>query len=144
MTKGNNQFVLCDSGFWISLYYPLKDPRATEEAQAIAELIDNCIICIPWPTMYEFLNSKLSKTGGMFEFEKAVNNPNNKLISDSTYKQNALKNLFIANRYTPNEVSLVDEVIKLIIDDRNYRFDYFISVDQDLQNYARSKGIEIP
>jgi hypothetical protein len=144
MTKGNNQHVLCDSGFWISLYYPLKDPRANEEARALAELIDKCIICIPWPTMYEFLNSKLSKTGGMLEFEKAVNNPNTKLISDSTYKQTALTNLFTAKRNTPNEISLVDEVIKLIIDDHNYRFDYFISVDEDLRNYARSRRIGIP
>lgn len=142
--KGSNQYVLCDSGFWISLYYPLKDPKATEEAQALAELIDNCIICIPWPTMYEFLNSKLSKTGGMLEFQKAVHSSNKILISDSKYKEDALVNLFQANRDTPNDVSLVDEVLKLIINDRDYRFDYFISVDGDLNNYAMSKGIKIP
>lgn len=143
MTKGNNQYILCDSGFWISLYFPHKDPRATEEATVLAELIEGSIICIPWPTMYEFLNSKLSKTGGMLEFEKVVTNIKNKLISDSNYKKNALINLMKANKYTPNEVSLVDEVLKLIIDDTTYRFDYFISVDEDLKNYARSRGISV-
>lgn len=142
--KGNNKFVLCDSGFWISLYFPLKNPKATEEAQALAELIEDSAICIPWPTMYEFLNSKLSKTAGMLEFEKAINKKNTILISDQYYKKNALDNLFIAKKTTPNELSLVDEVIKLIIQDRKYKFNYFISVDEDLNNFARSRGIEIP
>lgn len=142
--KGNNQFVLCDSGFWISLYYPLKDPRAHEEANTLAELIEDSIICVPWPTMYEFLNSKLSKTGGLLEFEKAVNRPNTELITDSNYRQQALSNLFLARKYTPNDISLVDEVIKLILNDKKYRFDYFVSVDTDLNNIARSLGVGIP
>ncbi|CAA9203369.1 hypothetical protein FLACOL7796_04711 [Flavobacterium collinsii] len=56
---------------------------------------------------------------------------------------NALENFFNKSIYEKNDVSLVDEIIKEIIDTRTYKIDYLISFDEGLNNYALSKGIQI-
>jgi predicted nucleic acid-binding protein len=53
--------VLIDTCFWISLYDP-KDENS-EKAEQIAEILSNRQheIILPFPTLYEFVNSKLSR-----------------------------------------------------------------------------------
>ncbi len=132
---------LIDTGFWIALYNPEKEPERSQDAESIAELIENEQIIIPFPTMYEFLNSKFSRKEYVLRFEKLISRPNFIKIYDKDYRDKALEKFFNNKRFTKKDVSLVDEIIKEMIEDVNLKVDFVVSFDEGLKNYATSKGI---
>ncbi len=88
MGKAN---ILVDSCFWIALY----TPEETERQQRVLEIIDdleNNIVVIPWPTLYEFVNTKLARRKeNLFAFENFLLKPNVFKVSDEIYKEKAPK-----------------------------------------------------
>jgi predicted nucleic acid-binding protein len=133
--------VLIDTGFWIALYSPDKEPILCQEAERIADDIINENIIIPFPTLYEFVNSKLSRREAKLQFEELLKRQNVTKLSDSEYKEIALENFFIKSKRSYSDISLVDEILKLIIEDKNIKIDYLASFDEGLLNDALSKGI---
>lgn len=133
--------VLVDTGFWIALYDPAKKPGLAEEAERILSDIEDKEIIIPFPTLYEFINSRLSRRESKHEFEKLLQRPNIIRLDDNRYKEKALENFFVRSKYEFSDVSLVDEVLKLIIEDKQVKIDYIVSFDQGLVNDAMSKGV---
>ena len=134
--------VLVDTCYWISLFDPTDDPKLTVEAEQISEDIEDEEIIIPFPTLYEFVNSRLSRREAKIEFERLLLRPNVTRLSDTKYKEKALDNFFIKSRYSHSDISLVDEVLKLIIEDKQLKIDYIVSFDRGLINDALSKGIK--
>jgi predicted nucleic acid-binding protein len=139
----NNQKVVLDSGFWIALYEPEKEPIKSEIASTIAEVIDESIICIPWPTMFEFVNSRLGRRDTLNQFKRITERPNAFLINDTKYRKAALDGVFNKHLKHYGDISLVNEVIKLMIEDPSLQIDYFVSFDEALCNFAASRGIDI-
>ena len=135
--------ILIDTGYWISLYDPTDDPNRTVEAERISIEIEDEEIIIPFPTLYEFVNSRLSRREAKLEFEKLLKKPNVKRLDDSKYKEKALENFFIKSKYDYTDISLVDEVLKLIIEDKQVKIDYIVSFDSGLINDAISRGIRM-
>jgi len=136
-----NLKVIVDTGFWIALYDPTKQPENYLEAERIANEIEDENIIILFPTLYEFVNSRLSRRESKLQFEKLLGRPNITKLSDSKYKSKALENFFLKSNLEYSDISLVDEVIKLIIADNSIRIDYIASFDGQLLNEALSKGI---
>ena len=136
-----NLKVIVDTGFWIALYDPTKQPENYLEAERIANEIEDENIIIPFPTLYELVNSRLSRRESKLQFEKLLGRPNITKLSDSKYKSKALENFFLKSNLEYSDISLVDEVIKLIIADNSIRIDYIASFDGQLLNEALSKGI---
>ena len=134
--------VVIDTGFWIALLDPTKDLKNSIEAERIAEEIADEELIIPFPTLYEFVNSRLSRRDSKLQFERILNRPNVIKLSDSKYKHNALENFFIKSKSEFTDISLVDEVIKLIIADKDLKIDYIAAFDEGLLNYAISQGIK--
>src|ERR1035437_4158842 len=108
--------IIIDTGFWIALLDP-KDFDNKDEAERIAEEIKDEDLIIPFPTLYEFVNSRLSRRDSKIQFETILNRTNIVRLSDTEYKEKALENFFLKSNSEYYDVSLVDEVIKLIIDD---------------------------
>lgn len=133
---------LIDTGFWIALFNPGKEPEKSAEAEVIAELIESHNILIPFPTLYEFLNSKFSRKGIALNFQKLISRPNYIKICDKDYREKSILDFFNYAIQYKNDVSLVDEVIKGMIDDKNLKIDYVITFDLGLKNYALSRGIK--
>ena len=127
---------LPDTGFWIALY------DNDEEAETIASLIIDDNILILYPSMYEFLNSKFSRRGLAHEFQKLLKRPNILKVFDDDYRDDSMDNFFFNATYYSKDVSLVDEVIKLMIVDTKLKVDFLISYDTSLLNFATSQGIE--
>ncbi len=134
--------VLVDTCYWISLFDPTDDPRQTVEAERISEEIEDEEIIIPFPTLYEFVNSRLSRREAKIEFEQLLLRPNVTRLNDTKYKEKALENFFIKSKHSHTDISLVDEVLKLIIEDKQLKIDYIVSFDSGLVNDALSKGIK--
>jgi len=127
---------LLDTGFWIALYNPRKEPEKCQEAETIAELIETENI------MYEFLNSKFSRKNNVLHFEKLISRPNYIKVFDEDYRNKAIENFFNSKRTSNVDISLVDEIIKEMIEDTNLKIDFLISFDVGLKNYAISRGVK--
>ena len=54
--------ILLDTGYWIALFSTENEKEKQDVVEYVSELIDenNYKVIIPFPTLYEFLNSKLS------------------------------------------------------------------------------------
>lgn len=136
-----NLKVIVDTGFWIALYDPSNQVENSLEAERISKEIEDEDIIIPFPTLYEFVNSRLSRRESKFQFEQLLNRPNVIKLSDTKYKTKALENFFIKSKREHSDISLVDEVLKLIIADDTIKIDYIATFDGGLLNEALSQGI---
>lgn len=132
--------VIIDTCFWIALLDP-KDFVNKSEAERIADLIEDQYLIIPFPTLYEFVNSRLSRRDTKVQFETIISRPNIIKLCDTEYKEIALENFFQKSNSYYSDVSLVDEVIKLILEDKLIGVDYIATFDLGLRNYAQSLGI---
>ncbi|WAC14880.1 hypothetical protein [Dyadobacter pollutisoli] len=135
--------ILIDTCFWIALYNPEKHIQINDDINLITEFIENREIIIPFPSLYEFLNSKFSRKNDALHFQKLLAKPNYIKLDDSPYKDVALNNFFEKAINEFNDVSLVDEIIKEVISTQPQRIDYLISFDAGLNNYARSMGVNV-
>ena len=124
--------ILIDTGFWFALYFP-KD-QYHEQSLELFDLISiNASILIPWPTLYETLNTRFVKQKDvMRKFEKVLYNSETLLIDDKYLKDNALEAIF-SDRFifTRPKVSLVDAYIREIIADESFKIDYLFTFNPD-------------
>lgn len=133
--------IIIDTCFWIAVYNPEKHIHLEDDIKFIIDFIEDENILIPFPSLYEFLNTKFSRKSDAQNFKQLLSRPNYIKIDDTTYKLNALETFFDKAINEKNDVSLVDEIIIGIIEDKSQKIDYLISFDEGLNNYAKSRGI---
>ena len=121
--------IIVDSGFWFALY----DSRDYyhHNANEIAEYLRLGNILIPYPTLYETINTRFSRrVEWLSEFQNLINQNNVILIDDSEYKDDALNLTFDTNNFRNFSLSLVDMTIRLMLDDKNLNINYLISFNE--------------
>ncbi|HEY8780855.1 MAG TPA: hypothetical protein VIM16_04505 [Mucilaginibacter sp.] len=131
-----NKSILIDSCFWFSLYD--KRDRYHNKAIFLAELIHGNNLLIPWPTLYETINTRFSKNlVWLSGFESYIYKADTFLINDLRYRENALSEIFGSTR----PLSLVDRVIRSILSDESLKIDYLLTFNTgdfiDLCNFRR-------
>ena len=135
--------IIIDSGFWFALY----DPRDANHRNAnnISEYLTLGNILMPYPTLYETINSRFAKrVHWMNEFENLVYQRNVNFIDDSDYKDEAINLTFNTNNLPIYAISLVDMTIRLMLDDNRLNIDYLISFDRhDFIDVCHKNFIEI-
>lgn len=135
--------ILVDTCFWYAYY----DPR--DEKHYIAkELIDYFEfgnIIIPYPTLYETINTRFSKhTEWIAPFNELIQNEKFKLIDDNDYREIALNQTFEYSIYNKRPISFVDMIIRMMLDDINLKIDAMITFNlEDFIDVCTSKNIEI-
>jgi predicted nucleic acid-binding protein len=136
--------IILDTGYWIALFSPEKEKDKQDVVEYVSALIDenNYSVIIPFPTLYEFLNSKLSRKG-KFNLESELSKQKYVKIYDNEYREKALKNFTYQFSFTNKDISLVDEVIKEMIDDDNLKTDIIVTFDESLKKYARAMNVEV-
>jgi predicted nucleic acid-binding protein len=134
--------VAVDSGFWFALY----DPNDTYYTKAInlVKYLNTSNVIIPFPTLYESINTKFMKnTVAKVEFENILKRSNVTIVSDEPIKANALRVTFTDESKKRN-LSLVDNIIRLILDDVNYNINYLITFNRkDFIDICQKRNIEI-
>ena len=138
-----SKYVLADTGFWYALYEP-RDAHHSK-ANLIGELIENQNIILPWPSLYETLNTRFTKRRSrMIQFESYISGPNVHLIDDSEYKLDALNQTFEHSKVGFRTFSLVDSVIRELLKDENLKIDYLITFNTgDFIDLCVKRKIEI-
>jgi len=122
--------ILIDSCFWIALYTPEKVEEYSKALDIIDDLEYNDVL-IPWPTLYEFVNTRLARhKENLFAFQQFLLKPNITKISDEKYKERALNNIFELNISHHASISLVDEILRQIILDKSLNIDYLVTFNR--------------
>lgn len=137
--------IILDTGYWIALFSPEKEKEKQQTVEEVTRLIDenNYSILIPFPTLYEFLNSKLSRKRDKINLINELSKSKYKKIYDDDYRDKALKKFSDQFSYSISDISLVDEVIKEMIEDEKLRTDSIVTFDEALRNYALSMSLEV-
>lgn len=135
--------ILIDTCFWYALF----DARDLDHAKAIELLhyLDLGNVIVPYPTLYETINTRFTRNKAWVkEFEKTLKNDNVNLIEDIEYKENALNLTFDSTLNRNRPLSLVDMIIRLMLEDVDLKIDYLISFNTgDFIDLCHKKGIEL-
>ncbi len=131
--------VLIDSGFWFTLFND--DDAYSERARDIFEVIKTEILLVPFPTLYEALNTRLSRRVHLkVTFERVLKFSNIEILDDSDYREAALKVYFA----TRSSLSLVDCIIREMIVDTTLRKDYLVTFNsRDFADVCTQNKVQI-
>ncbi len=142
MTAYNNKYVLADSGYWIAVFEP-SDTHITE-ATILQDDLEDANILLPWPVMYEVLNTRFFRRPDRIEkFEELLKKPNVYRIPEEQYRDQALKKVFEYSKRKRN-ISLVDGIIREMLSDVNLRINYFVTFNVwDFLDIIKKRPIEL-
>lgn len=132
--------VLIDTCFWFA-YYDGSDGHH-QEAQKIMGMLRHHRILVPYPTLYETIDTRFCRRPEWIDhFNRLINSSQCVLIQDDQYKAQTLALsvdfVLLKNR----AISLVDMVIRQMIDDVNLRSDAVISFNSvDFVDICRKKS----
>lgn len=135
--------LLLDTGFWYALY----DERDShyEGAQILAELLlDFNNLVIPWPSLYETLNTRFIRRRAWLEsFATYLTRINTVRLPDEMYRQYALGSV-LRNQTRGRSLSLVDAIIRLALEDPDVKIDAMVTFNQaDFYDTCASRNIEL-
>ncbi|WP_027371277.1 type II toxin-antitoxin system VapC family toxin [Desulfovermiculus halophilus] len=136
------QRLLLDTGFWFALY----DSGDTYHRQAleVADFLDVHGLVVPWPTLYETLNTRLARRRtAMQRFAHLLAGPNVHLLPDEDYRDAALE--AVCSPSGPHRaLSLVDAVLRLVVADTNVQIDALITFNPgDFSDVCQKAGVEV-
>lgn len=132
--------VLIDTGFWFAIYN--RGDQYHKNATSIYQNIQNSQILIPWPTLYEVLNTQFIKDPIVINnFEKLLKKQNVIRLDDSKYKEAALEDIFFKAGSKDWKISLVDSVIRQMLSDVDVKIEYFVTFNEkDFSDILRRRN----
>jgi hypothetical protein len=100
---------------------------------------------IPWPTVYETLRTRFVRNrSGLQLFEIFLKTHPIVYIDDDIYKNEALDLSIESSLRKGRPLSMVDCLLRLIIDDPNVKIDYLLTFNQpDFVDACRKNRVEI-
>lgn len=144
LMKWNNmaKHIILDTGYWFALYNERDDHH--KEAMLVSELINPHNLVVPWPSLYETLNTRfVRRDDWLTSFKDILSRENTVKISDKKYKENAISSIFIKTK-NHKIYSLTDLVIREILLDFEIKIDAIVTFNSsDFEDICRNKNIEI-
>lgn len=139
----SQQYILTDSCFWISLV----DANDSHSPTAHTLYPDICKqkLIIPWPCMFETLDTRLARNKRAFiGFLDEIKKLDVMYLNDSDYQSKALREIETRNVKGGHSYSLVDCIIREIIKDDTIKLDYFITYNlKDFIDVCSIRGLDI-
>jgi predicted nucleic acid-binding protein len=133
--------ILVDSCFWYALFD--SSDKYHSKAQDMKDYLEFGKIMLPFPILYETLNTRFSKRGGwMSVFEEYVKKETTFLIPDTEYREQALSNTFFYSLVQKRPMALVDISIRLMLEDVKLNVNTLITFNAgDFIDVCASNGI---
>jgi predicted nucleic acid-binding protein len=139
------EYILIDTGVWIALF-DRKDQHR-KQAEKISEYFELFHLILPWPTLYETLRTKIMRRPRLvrdFDFEGFLKRPSTSLLDDGPYRGAALEMCFESVFRKHRPLSLVDCLIRLILEDRNVKITSLATFNYaDFSDVCQQRRIEI-
>jgi predicted nucleic acid-binding protein len=135
------RYALLDTGFWIGLFDPTDSHHAAAR-KLYEEQLERMHAVAPWPCLYEFMQTKFVKRQAQVaSLRAALGQPGVHHVDDNPYRALALSQCLQDQR---RPMSLVDRVLRAIIDDPDVRVDVVVTVDaKDFHDVCTRRRIEL-
>lgn len=135
--------ILVDSCFWYALFDSAD--KYHYKAHEMKDYLEYGNIILPFPVLYETLNTRFSKRENwMSAFEEYLNRKTTFLIPDTEYREQALSNTFFYSLVQKRPIALVDMSIRFMLEDINLNINTLITFNvRDFTDICASKGIEL-
>jgi len=132
-----------DTGIWIAMFDPRDQHRA--KIDEIAEYFDFCHLILPWPTLYETLRTRLARNReALKSFEGYLKRHRISFLDDEPYRETAIGLCFSSGLHAYRSLSMVDCLIRLILDDVNIKVGYLATFNNDdFFDICQKRQIEI-
>jgi len=134
--------VLADTGFWIAVY----DQRDAHHAAAnsIMDSMTGGTFLFPWPLYYEVLRTRFVGRPGWVEgFLRVRKAGRLYVLDDCKYRDRALETTLDLAR-SGRRLSLVDVIIRLVLDDRQLRIRELITFNVgDFRDVCTRRSVAI-
>ncbi len=137
--------ILVDTGVWYAVCDPKDGQRYVTSVEELWTKIEPHSIVFPWPIAYETLRSSFAKNNiALGQFERHIKSPKIIFIDDHKYLGEAFRYCFETSLRRNRPLSMVDCLLRLMLDDRNNRIDYLATFNiKDFHDVCRNRGIEI-
>ncbi len=111
--------LLIDTGYFFALH--TESDRYHTVADSKKDLVETAQVILPWPVLYETLNTKFVGTPGAIEwFDRLIKSPTTVLLDDTRYREMCYQTIVSSSRQS-RRLSLVDVILRSIIEDTNVR-----------------------
>jgi predicted nucleic acid-binding protein len=143
--KNNSKYpknIMVDTCFWIAYCDP-SDGKHTEAIEWSKKIFDYPVLC-PFPTLYEFLDTRFSRRPEVInEFDNMIKKGLLKFVYDDKYRDNIVNGYIEGNKFF-SQYSLVDLIINRMIEDVNLKIDYLFTFNQeDFKRACNKRNIEM-
>lgn len=137
------KYALVDSGFWFALF----NERDTNHHAATRKsgILKALFYIIPWPTLYETLNTRFMRRAEAFHGFVSVflKSPGAVILDDVPYRESALEKT-LGGRTRRRHLSLVDNVVREMISDRNLKLHCLFTFNPgDFHDVCSRRNLEI-
>lgn len=135
--------ILVDTGFWYAVF-DKRDCHKAEAEALLSKYFDkpSYEIVVPFPTMYELLRTKFVKNkGALEEIKQMFQSGRITRFDDDVYRSCALE-LTLGD--SKRNISLLDNIIRLMLDDKNVQAKGLITFNVgDFQDVCQKNDINI-
>ena len=137
------EHALVDTGIWIAMFDPRDQHR--ERIEEISEYLEICQLILPWPTLYETLRTRLARNRDALKgFETYLKRPRISFVEDEPYRETALELCFMSAMQAYRPLSMVDCLIRLILEDINVKVRYLATFNNaDFIDICQKRQIEM-
>ncbi len=137
------EYAVADTGVWYAMFDP-KDQywgRTTEKE----EFLDLFGLVVPWPTMYETLRTTMVKNRPAVQrLKEYLSRHHVVFLDDSPYRRGALEQVFSPALHEFRRLSMVDCMIRLMLEDVNVRVKYLATFNErDFADVCHKRRIEM-
>jgi hypothetical protein len=100
---------------------------------------------VPWPVLYETLGARFARNRPAMErFEQEIKASRTVLLDDAPYRDDALAHALDWSLRRGRALSLVDCVLRLLLDDVQTRIQYLVTFNQrDFVDICAARRIEL-
>lgn len=132
--------ILVDTGYWIALFNE-RDAHH-ELAQVLEEDLLVHTILVPWPTLFECVDTRLSRRKDTaIRLKQFLSRSATALIDDTPYRHRSLDYVLGEDHHT---YSLTDHVIRSMIQDVELAIDAFVGFNPgDFYDVCANRGVEM-
>lgn len=132
--------VLVDSCYWIGLFY--ERDQHHKSARELEGYISRHKVLIPWPTLFEFVDTRLvRRREDSIRFRRFVEGENAELIDDVPYRPGAMEGVFGNPR---GSFSLTDFMLRAMIEDVNLSINALVtSNNKDFFDVCATQNVEL-
>lgn len=135
--------ILVDTGVWLAIY----DERDENHkiVQSTLGILEFLTVVIPWPIAYETSRTRFVRNNlALQKFENYLKSPNIYFESDESYLEEAYKLTFDSSLRRSRPLSMVDCLLRLMLDDVNINIKYFATLNnRDFFDICQRRGIDI-